>query len=76
LHQGFPPSGLHPELELPAIEEVVRARKPARLPVVLSAEETAALLSRLHGTRRLMAELLYGTGMRIIELVRLRVEWH
>lgn len=56
------------------IGDVVRAKKPARLPVVLSAEETADLLAQLGGTRKLMGELLYGTGMRIIELVRLRVK--
>jgi integron integrase len=62
------------EIEVDLLEDVVRAKKPARLPVVLSAEETARLLSRLEGTRSLMADLLYGTGMRIIELVRLRVK--
>lgn len=54
--------------------KVVRAKKPKRLPVVLSVEETASLLGHLEGTRRLMAELLYGTGMRIIEVLRLRVK--
>lgn len=39
-----------------------------------SAEETAAVLAELDGRRRLMGELLYGSGMRIIELVRLRVK--
>ncbi len=56
------------------LKKLVRAKKPARLPVVLSAEETAALLAQLTGTRSLMAQLLYGTGMRIIELLRLRVK--
>jgi len=50
--------------------KIVRAKRPAKLPVVLSLRETAALLSRLQGTARLMTELLYATGMRIIELVR------
>jgi integron integrase len=62
------------KLDIGPLGDVVRAKKPQRLPVVLAAEETAELLSRLHGTRGLMAELLYGTGMRIIELVRLRVK--
>jgi integron integrase len=62
------------KIELKSIDDVVRAKKPARLPVVLSAEETADLLAQMQGTRRLMAELLYGTGMRIIELIRLRVK--
>lgn len=61
-------------IEVQDLGKVIRAKKPKRLPVVLSIEETAAILSRLQGTHRRMAELLYGTGMRIIELVRLRVK--
>ena len=53
---------------------VVRAKKPKKLPVVLSADETASVLSGLDGLHRLMGELLYGTGLRIIELIRLRVK--
>ena len=45
-----------------------------RLPVVLSAEETRAVLAQLQGTYALMGELLYGTGMRLMECVRLRVK--
>ena len=60
--------------ELKEFGDVVRAKKPKRLPVVLSAEETASVLSELRGLHRLMADLLYGTGMRIIELLRLRVK--
>jgi site-specific recombinase XerD len=56
------------------IGEVVRAKKPVRVPVVLSVEEVGAVLSHLKGTKRLMALLLYGTGMRIVELIRLRVK--
>ena len=62
------------EKDLAEFGEVVRAKKPKRLPVVLSAEETASVLSGLSGLHRLMGELLYGTGMRIIELLRLRVK--
>jgi integron integrase len=60
--------------EIGDLGEVVRAKKPAKVPVVLSAQEVQAVLSRLRGTRRLMVLLLYGTGMRKIELVRLRVK--
>ena len=60
--------------ELADFGDVVRAKKPKRLPVVLSASETAAVLSGLEGLHRVMGELLYGTGMRIIELIRLRVK--
>jgi len=56
------------------LEDVVRARQPRRLPTVLSRDEVAALLARLEGTVQLIALLLYGTGMRILECLRLRVQ--
>lgn len=54
--------------------EFVRASKPRRVPVVLSAEEVRGLLAAMEGTPRLMAQLLYGTGLRLMELLRLRVK--
>lgn len=61
-------------LQLPLdLESFARAKRPRHLPVVLTREETAALLGGLTGTRKLMASLLYGTGMRLMEVVRLRV---
>lgn len=51
-----------------------RARVRQRLPVVLTREEVRSLLSRLQGTNQLMARVMYGTGMRLMELVRLRVQ--
>ncbi|MFT5241680.1 MAG: integron integrase [Kiritimatiellia bacterium] len=62
------------DIELGDLGQVHRARKRKRMPVVLTIEETAAILANMSGTRRLMTELLYGTGMRIIELIRLRVK--
>lgn len=53
---------------------LVRAKRPKQLPVVLSLDETARLLANLSGVQRLMAELMYATGARIIELIRLRVK--
>lgn len=50
-----------------------KTRRQARLPVVLSKEETRCLLQELEGTFGLMARLMYGTGMRLMECVRLRV---
>lgn len=50
------------------------AKRPARLPVVLTENEVRALLARLEGTRWLMVSLLYGTGMRLLECLRLRVK--
>ena len=61
-------------VELPWMENVVRARRPRRIPVVLSREEVDRLLNGLEGRHWLMAALLYGTGMRLMECVRLRIK--
>lgn len=60
--------------ELPWLGEVVRAKKPARLPVVLSIDEVQRILSQLDGDVGLIARLLYGGGLRLMEGVRLRVK--
>jgi integron integrase len=60
--------------ELPWLDGVERAKKPVRLPVVLTREEVFSLLRGLHGTHQLIGRLLYGTGMRILEAMRLRVK--
>jgi integron integrase len=57
-----------------SLGDVVRARRPARLPVVLTSAEVKAVLSRLDGTPRLVATLLYGSGLRLMEALRLRVK--
>jgi len=62
------------QVDLPWLGEVVRAKKPARLPVVLSVDEVQRLLNQLNGDVWLMASLLYGAGMRLMEVVRLRVK--
>jgi integron integrase len=59
--------------ELDWIDDVVRAKRPARLPVVLSQDEVRNLISSLTGTNKLLAYTLYGTGMRMMELLRLRI---
>jgi len=56
------------------LDEVVRARRPQRLPVVLSRPEVRALLGALDGVHWLMASLLYGAGLRLLECLRLRVK--
>jgi len=56
------------------METGVRAKKKSRLPVVLSVEETGCLLEAMSGTTRLMAEVLYGGGLRVSECCRLRVK--
>ena len=62
------------DIELPWMESVVRAKRPQRVPVVLSREEVDRMLALLDGQLWLMAALLYGTGMRLMECVRLRVK--
>lgn len=51
------------------MHEIVRAQRPVRLPVVFSRDEVASLLSRLRGAVWLMASLLYGAGLRLLECV-------
>jgi integrase len=60
--------------DLPWLDDVVRARRPRRLPVVLTREEVGAVLDALEGTPRLVALLLYGSGLRLLEGLRLRVK--
>lgn len=62
------------ELELPWLDNLSRPTKPKRLPTVLSQAEVEALLVAMSGTHALMARLLYGTGMRLMECLRLRVK--
>ncbi len=61
-------------IKLPWLENVVRAKPSKHLPVVLSKAEVRAILQRIDGRNWLMASLLYGTGMRLMECLRLRVK--
>jgi integron integrase len=61
-------------VELSYVESIERAKRPARVPVVLIREEANSILSHMHGTYRLMARLLYGSGQRLMECVRLRIK--
>ncbi|MEP7069591.1 MAG: integron integrase [Usitatibacter sp.] len=61
-------------LDLPWMQGIARAKKARRLPVVLTRLEAHAILARMDGTHALMAKLLYGTGMRLMECLRLRVK--
>ncbi len=63
---------LHQDLDFPI--DAVRAKRPKRLPTVLTREEVRKVLGQLSGTHRLMAQLLYGSGLRLMECVRLRVK--
>jgi integron integrase len=62
------------QIELPLIGDLQPAKKSRRAPVVFTRDEVQAILSQMEGTKRMMASLLYGTGMRLIELLRLRVK--
>ena len=61
-------------VDLPWMENVVRAKRPRRVPTVLSPEEVRRLLAAMDGRPWLLASLLYGTGMRLMECLRLRVK--
>ena len=62
------------KVQLPWLDDVQRAKKPQRLPVVLTRDEVRALLGQLQGTSWLMAALIYGGGLRLLECLRLRVK--
>jgi integrase len=60
--------------DLPWLDNLVRARQPQRLPVVLSQAETRAVLAQLDRVYGLIGNLLYGSGLRLMECLRLRVQ--
>lgn len=62
------------EADLPWLTEVVQAKRPPRLPVVLTPGEVAILFDQMEGTMALVAQVLYGTGLRLMEGLRLRVK--
>ena len=61
-------------LELPWLDNITQAKIPERLPVVLTVAESRAVLDRLSGSHWLVASLLYGAGLRLMEALRLRVK--
>ncbi|MCW8853160.1 MAG: integron integrase [Gammaproteobacteria bacterium] len=61
-------------IKLEEFESIVRAKRPEKVPVVFSKDEVRLVMSRLDGTLKLMAQLLYGSGLRLMECVRLRVK--
>ena len=62
------------QIEPPKIEGVERARHSRKLPVVFTKAEASAVIAQMKGARRLIAGLLYGSGLRIMEAVRLRIK--
>ena len=61
-------------VDLPWMESVVRAKRPQRLPTVLARQEVQQMLAQMDGRSGLLASLLYGTGLRLMEGLRLRVK--
>ena len=61
-------------VELPWLGEVERAKRPSRLPVVLTQEEARRVVEALAGSYQIMGTLLYGSGLRLLECLRLRVK--
>lgn len=61
-------------IDLPWLADIGRPKKPVRLPVVLTADEVARVLTHMVGEHKLMARLIYGAGLRLMECVRLRVK--
>lgn len=62
------------QIELPRLDQVVRATRPRKLPVVLTREEVARVFAELGGRSRLVVGLLYGSGLRLQEALQLRVK--
>jgi integrase len=62
------------QIDLPYIDQIERAKKPIRLPVVYSRDEAKTILANLEGTTYLIVALLYGCGLRLIECLSLRVK--
>jgi len=61
-------------IDLPWMDEIVRAKRPSRVPVVMTRAEVTRVLSCLHGKHWLMASILYGSGLRLVECLRLRIQ--
>jgi integron integrase len=61
-------------VDLPWLDKVVRARRPKRLPTVLRPEEAQQVIANMKGVHALIAALLYGSGLRLLEALRLRIK--
>ncbi len=62
------------QMEFGEIKDVERAKKPQRLPVVFTKEEIKAIIDQLDGYKWIMAQIMYGSGLRVMECVRLRIK--
>lgn len=59
---------------LPWLHQLIRAKRPRRLPVVLTQDEVREVIGRMRGTSQIVAQLLYGSGLRLLECLQLRVK--
>jgi integrase len=62
------------DTDMPEDINALRPKKPVRVPTVMTREETLKLIAMMHGTHQLMAKLIYGCGLRVMECIRLRVK--
>ncbi len=62
------------DVDMPEDINALRSKKPVRVPTVMTREETLTLIAMMHGTHQLMAKLIYGCGLRVMECIRLRVK--
>lgn len=62
------------DIQLPWLDKVTRAKRPRHLPVVLTRDEVRLVLGKMDGVYSLLGRLLYGSGMRLMELIRLRIK--
>jgi integron integrase len=62
------------EVDMPQDIDALRSKKPVRLPTVMTREESLELIGAMYGTHQLMAKLMYGSGLRVMECIRLRVK--
>lgn len=62
------------KIELGSFDDIVRAKRPHKLPVVFTRDEVRQVLTQLQGTHWIMGQLMYGAGLRVMECVRLRVK--
>jgi len=62
------------DVDMPEDINALRSKKPVRVPTVMTREETLKLIAMMHGTHQLMAKLIYGCGLRVMECIRLRVK--
>jgi site-specific recombinase XerD len=62
------------DTDMPQDINSLRSKKPIRLPTVMTREETLNLIRSMHGTHQLMAKLMYGSGLRVMECIRLRIK--